>query len=187
MSILNRCSALAPGPKGWALLLQLSGKRGQIQPLHPHHRNLHHRKGTGGLLVEFLSSDPGSCWLCRQRQSPQLSGEPAWNPNCTKSKRGEESCRAWPSDAIRNDSSSFLGLGQKSLFFPASFFPFCCWIAGDDLRPEPTIYQNERVSQIRRPKGPLHYAVQPSAGDRPALLCLISALIGAIAATASFC
>lgn len=94
----------------------------------------------------------------------------------------DERCRRlWPRSAIREDSKSFLVCVQTSLCFPA----FCCWIAEDDLKPEPSIYQNETVSQIVRPKGPLDYAVQPSVQDRLALLCLISALM--LAATASFC
>jgi len=94
----------------------------------------------GAPLADVLRWDPRA----RRGKAPRLSGEPGWKQILTGSQRGEEGGGVWPDDAIRNDSNGFLAPSQKSLFSPA----FCCWIAEDDLKPEPAIYQNETVSQI---------------------------------------
>lgn len=130
------------------------------------------QQGRRGAALGSLPADPAQLCPCVQGKSPGPRGA-RLKPNLTASERGEGCGRVWPGDAITNDSKSFLVRLQESLCFPA----FCCWIAKDDLKPEPTIYQNETVSQIVRPKGPLDYAAQPSVQGRPAPLCLISALM----------
>lgn len=141
------------------------------------------RTTVGCLLL--LSKPPEPCCCGSRGTVPQSPRSWAEAELCSTellgTEWGERCRRLWPRNAIKKDSKSFLVCIQMSLCFPA----FCCWIAEDDLKPEPTIYQNETVSQIVRPKGPLDYAVQPSVQDRPTLLCLISALM--LAATASFC
>lgn len=93
--------------------------------------------------------------------------EPGWNQTLLRA-RG-----LGAGSVITNHSNSFLGPFQKALFFPA----LCCWIAEDDLEPEPSISLNGTVSQIARPKGPLDSSAQPPAQARPAQCCLIRALM----------
>lgn len=110
------------------------------------------------------------------QNSPRIPNPWSEVPACREPGWNQTSLRAsglGAGDVITNHSNSFLGPFQKSLFFPA----LCCWIAEDDLEPEPSISQNGTVSQIARPKGPLDSSAQPPAQARPAQHCLIRALM----------
>lgn len=157
--LLKQCSWLA-GAEAWTLLLRLSGKRGWSQARKaPVPKSMDPESQEGGWQNSSRIPDPWG-----EDPAPR---EPGWiqtSPRASGLGAG---------DVITNHSDSFLGPFQKSLFFPA----LCCWIAEDDLEPEPSISQNGTVSQIARPKGPLDSSAQPPVRARPARHCLIRALM----------
>lgn len=59
---------------------------------------------------------------------PPLPGDPARTPNLSSTEQGEQGCRVWPGDAIRNHSNSFLVQFQKFwvFFFSPSFLLLDC-------------------------------------------------------------
>lgn len=176
---------LARGPSGWTLTLQLPGKWGWVRAREaPLSQPINRASQGHGGAAGFCSQIPAPALRAHGGKAPAPWGS-SLKPGPLRQRAGRGELQGLARRCYQKPLQQLFGTVPKVFF--SSPPAFCSWIAEDDLKPDPTIYQNETVSQIVRPKGPLDYTVQPSVGDRPALLCLISALMLASAATASFC